>query len=59
MKKKLCKPCAIKLTNLGLYGKNEKVTCDECGNRRFGCIYEVEFNAENIDEKDRNRTKPS
>ena len=56
MKKKLCKPCAIKLTSLGykvvhVYGKNEKVTCDECGNRRFGCTYEVDLNAEHVNEK--------
>lgn len=56
MKKMLCKPCAIKLTDLGykvvhVYGKNEKVTCDECGNRRFGCTYEVESNAEHANEK--------
>nr|DAU07562.1 MAG TPA: hypothetical protein [Caudoviricetes sp.] len=56
MKKKLCKPCAIKLTSLGykvvhVYGKNEKVTCDECGNRRFGCTYEVDLNTEHVNEK--------
>ncbi len=22
-------------------GCQEKITCDECGKRRFGCIYEV------------------
>ena len=22
-------------------GCHEKITCDECGKRRFGCIYEV------------------
>lgn len=46
MKKELCKPCAIKLSSLGKdvvlsYGRSEKITCAECGKRRFGCTYEV------------------
>lgn len=46
MKKELCKPCAMKLADLGktvvhAYGRNEKITCSECGRRRYGCTYEV------------------
>ena len=46
MKKELCKLCAMKLSDLGkavvhVYGRNEKITCSECGRRRYGCTYEV------------------
>ena len=46
MKKTLCKPCAMALTASGksvvlTFGRSEKITCDECGKRRFGCTYEV------------------
>lgn len=46
VKKKLCKPCAVMLQEQGktvvfAKGCQEKITCDECGKRRFGCIYEV------------------
>lgn len=46
MKKELCKPCAIALENRGKTvkaagGRCEKITCAECGRRRFGYTYEV------------------
>ena len=36
----------MKLADLGktvvhAYGRNEKITCSECGRRRYGCTYEV------------------
>ena len=48
MKKKLCKPCAEALKKSGtsvkcLGGRSEKITCDECGKRRFGLPYDVPF----------------
>lgn len=46
MKKELCKPCAIALEGRGkavkaASGRCEKITCAECGRRRFGYTYEV------------------
>ena len=46
MKKALCKPCSLGLIAAGmkvkqLPGKAEKITCVECGRRRFGAEYEV------------------
>ena len=46
MKKELCKPCAIALENRGKTvkaagGRCAKITCAECGRRRFGYTYEV------------------
>lgn len=46
MKKKLCKPCMLSLVEQGktvspLGGRSEKITCAECGRRRFGCSYDV------------------
>lgn len=46
MKKELCKPCAISLAAGGKTvtpagGRSEKITCAECGHRRFGVTYEV------------------
>lgn len=46
MKMELCLPCAVKLKAQGQTvkqtgGRNEKVTCGECGRRRFGTTYEV------------------
>ena len=46
MKKDLCKPCMLRLVEQGKTvkpagGRCEKVTCSECGRRRFGCAYEV------------------
>lgn len=46
MKKELCKPCVLKLTAKGMsvipvYGRSEKITCAECGRRKFGCMYDV------------------
>lgn len=46
MKKCLCIPCALKLAeafDVKKTGpKTEKITCDECGRRRFGCEHTVE-----------------
>lgn len=46
MKKALCKPCMLTLVAQGKTvkqagGRSEKITCSECGRRRFGCAYEV------------------
>lgn len=46
MKKALCKPCAIAVADRGKTvkpagGRCEKITCAECGRRRFGVTYEV------------------
>lgn len=46
MKRELCKPCAVALSSQGKTvkrtgGRCEKITCAECGRRRFGYTYEV------------------
>ena len=46
MKKALCKPCSLGLVAAGmkvkqLPGKAEKITCAECGRRRYGSEFEV------------------
>ena len=46
MKKLLCKPCAVALVDRGKTvkhagGRCEKITCAECGRRRFGVLYDV------------------
>lgn len=46
MKKLLCKPCAKALEAKGktvkqAVGRSEKITCVECGRRRFGVLYDV------------------
>ena len=46
MKKLLCKPCAKALEAGGKTvkqagGRSEKITCAECGRRRFGVSYDV------------------
>lgn len=46
MIKQLCKPCAVDLANRGktvkqIAARCEKITCAECGRRRFGVSYEV------------------
>ena len=46
-KKNLCKPCALGLRAEGhkveaLSGRSAKVTCEQCGRRRFGMAYAVE-----------------
>lgn len=46
MKKELYKPCAVDLTARGktvkpLTGRSGKITCAECGRRKFGITYEV------------------
>ena len=46
MKKLLCKPCAVALEDRGKAvkpagGRCEKITCAECGRRRFGFLYDV------------------
>lgn len=47
MKKELCKPCMLALKAQGKTikpagGRCEKITCAECGRRRYGSAYEVE-----------------
>lgn len=46
MTKMLCKPCMISLQEKGktvklVGGRCEKITCAECGRRRFGRAYDV------------------
>lgn len=46
MKLKLCKPCSLGVVADGkkvkqLPGKAEKITCAECGRRRYGSEFEV------------------
>lgn len=46
MKKLLCKPCAMELAARGKNvkaagGRWEKITCAQCGRRRFGGTYEL------------------
>lgn len=46
MRKELCKPCMLALVAQGKTvrpagGRCEKITCSECGRRRFGSAYEV------------------
>jgi len=46
MTKLLCKPCAKALEAGGKTvkpagGRCEKITCAECGRRRFGILYDV------------------
>lgn len=46
MKKLLCKPCAVDMAARGKTvkpagGRCEKITCAECGRRRFGVLYDV------------------
>ena len=44
---KLCGKCAALLTDVGTVrrisqGVNEKISCEQCGKRRYGGTYEVE-----------------
>lgn len=46
MTAELCKPCAIKMADKGVSikpagGRCEKITCAECGRRRFGISYQI------------------
>ena len=45
MKKEMCGPCAIKLAETKdvkkIANRREKITCSECGRRRYGAEYEV------------------
>lgn len=46
MKKELCRPCAVELAAKGKTvkpagGRSEKITCAQCGRRRFGVTYDV------------------
>lgn len=46
MKHKLCVPCAAKLSenrevHLIDHGRDNKITCDGCGRRRYGNTYNV------------------
>lgn len=48
MKKELCTPCAMALTEtrdvkLVSRGANQKITCMKCGRRRYGGLYEVRW----------------
>lgn len=57
MKKELCKPCMLSLVAQGRTvkqagGRCEKITCSECGRRRFGCAYEVTGRKKNLGGKE-------
>ena len=46
MEKYLCKPCAVAMVSSGkkikqVAGRCEKITCAQCGRRRYGVRYEV------------------
>ena len=47
MNKHLCRPCTEELKRAGKTvifqsgGVNNKITCTECGRRRFGATYQV------------------
>lgn len=46
MVKPLCKPCSLGLEADGkrvkqVAGRSKKITCAQCGRRRYGTIYEV------------------
>ena len=46
MKMDLCKPCSLGLVADGksvkqVAGRCEKITCAQCGRRRYGSAYEV------------------
>ena len=45
MKKEMCVPCAVKLTETKdvkkIAHRREKITCSGCGRRRYGAEYEV------------------
>lgn len=48
MKKELCTPCAMALTEKRSVqfisrGTDQKITCAKCGRRRYGGIYEVRW----------------
>lgn len=48
MKKELCTPCAMELSEKRSVqfvsrGTNQKVTCNCCGRRRFGGVYDVRW----------------
>lgn len=47
MKKELCKPCAVAMSKRGIKltqatARTDKITCAECGRRRYGIAYEVD-----------------
>lgn len=48
----LCKPCAERMRSLSSVhrieeiskiGRNRKITCEQCGRRRYGYVYSVVF----------------
>ena len=46
MKKIMCKPCSLGVAAEGkkvkqAVGRWEKITCEVCGRRRFGAVFEV------------------
>lgn len=45
MKREMCVPCAIKVAETKevkkIAHRREKITCSECGRRRYGAEYEV------------------
>lgn len=48
MKRNLCVPCAAELTakrDVQLIGhtRDNKITCEKCGRRRYGNVYEVRW----------------
>ena len=58
MKREMCVPCAIKLAETKdvkkIAHRREKITCSECGRRRYGAEYEVGKKADTKSTKTRN-----
>lgn len=60
MIKILCKPCALDLEARGKTvkpagGRCEKITCAECGRRRFGIAYDVTGRAHRRKKEDKQK----
>lgn len=57
MKRNLCVPCAAKLAEkrdvqLIAHTRDNKITCDSCGRRRYGNQYNVSLMKSTIKRKD-------
>lgn len=61
MKCEMCVPCAIKLDETKdvkkIAHRREKITCSECGRRRYGAEYEVSRKAEKANKRDKGEQK--
>ena len=61
MKREMCVPCAIKLAETKdvkkIAHRREKITCSECGRRRYGAEYKVSQKAAKTAKKDKGGQK--